>query len=109
MGTARTVARRSPPTSMVLQGIEAVRLRPMSRRIDIELTSALPDDSWTWRAAGAKQPKGTLDGSILDPGAAVGDVIKVEIDQEIDGITVRSVVGGRPTDVRPGESTRIET
>ena len=67
----------------------------MSRRIDIELTSALPDDSWTWRAAGAKQPKGTLSGSILGTGASVGDVIKVEIEQEIDGITVLSVVGGR--------------
>ena len=72
----------------------------MSRRIDIELTSALPDDSWTWRAAGAKQPKGTLDGSILDDGASVGDVIKVEIEQEIDGITVLSVVGGRPKQER---------
>ena len=33
----------------------------MPRRIDIELTSALADGSWTWRAAGAKVPKGTLD------------------------------------------------
>ncbi len=30
----------------------------MSRRIDIELTSALPDGSWTWRAAGARKPNG---------------------------------------------------
>lgn len=67
----------------------------MSRRIDIELTSALADNSWTWRAAGAKQPKGTLDGSILSPDAGVGDVIKVEVEQEIDGINVISVVGGR--------------
>ena len=29
----------------------------MSRRIDIELTSARPDGTWTWRAAGARNPK----------------------------------------------------
>jgi hypothetical protein len=80
---------------MVLGVFEAVPFRAMSRRIDIELTSALPENAWTWRAAGAKKPKGTLDGSILSPGAGVGDVIKVEVEQEIDGITVLSVVGGR--------------
>jgi hypothetical protein len=67
----------------------------MPRRIDIELTSALGDGSWTWRAAGAKQPKGVLDGGLLPAGAAVGDELKVEIEQEIDGITVLNVVHGR--------------
>ncbi|MDJ0768722.1 MAG: hypothetical protein QNJ12_08005, partial [Ilumatobacter sp.] len=67
----------------------------MSRRIDIELTSALGDGTWTWRAAGAKQPRGVLDGTILPDGAAIGDELKVEVDQEIDGITVLSVVHGR--------------
>ena len=85
---------------MVLARPEAIPWRTMSRRIDIELTSALADNVWTWRAAGAKQPKGTLDGSILSPGAAVGDVFKVEVEQEIDGITVLSVVGGRQKEVR---------
>jgi hypothetical protein len=85
---------------MVLARPEAIPWRTMSRRIDIELTSALADNVWTWRAAGAKQPKGTLDGSILFPGAAVGDVFKVEVEQEIDGITVLSVVGGRQKEER---------
>jgi hypothetical protein len=67
----------------------------MSRRIDIELTSSLNDGSWTWRAAGARQPKGVLDGSILPGGSKVGDELKVEIEQEIDGITVLGVVAGR--------------
>ncbi|MGA1077231.1 MAG: hypothetical protein ACO307_19230, partial [Ilumatobacteraceae bacterium] len=67
----------------------------MPRRIDIELTSALGDGSWTWRAAGAKQPKGVLDGGILPAGASVGDQLKVEVEQEIDGITVLEVVHGR--------------
>ena len=81
--------------SMVRSGAEAVPLHPMSRRIDIELTSALDDGVWTWRAAGAKQPKGTLDGSILPDGAKVGDEIKVEVEQHMDGLSILSVVQGR--------------
>ena len=67
----------------------------MPRRIDIELTSALADGSWTWRAAGARVPKGVLDGGILPDGAKVGDEIKVEVEQELDGIEITSVVKGR--------------
>jgi len=67
----------------------------MSRRIDIELTSALGDGTWTWRAAGARQPKGTLDGTILPSGSKVGDELKVEVEQELEGISVLSVVHGR--------------
>ena len=32
----------------------------MSVRIEIELTSSAPDGSWTWRAAGAREPRGVL-------------------------------------------------
>jgi hypothetical protein len=67
----------------------------MSRRIDIELTSALADGSWTWRAAGARKPNGQMDGSLLPPGSAVGDILKVEIEQMLDGIEVQSIVRGR--------------
>jgi hypothetical protein len=67
----------------------------MSRRIDIELTSALPDGSWTWRAAGARKPNGQMDGSLLPAGSAVGDVLKVEIEQMLDGLEVQSVVRAR--------------
>jgi hypothetical protein len=67
----------------------------MSRRIEIELTSALDDGTWTWRAAGAKNPRGVVDAAILPTDAAVGRVFKVEVEQAIDGITVLSVVGGR--------------
>ena len=38
----------------------------MSRRIEVELTSERPDGSWTWRAAGAREPKGELDGGLPD-------------------------------------------
>ena len=67
----------------------------MPRRIDIELTSALADDSWTWRAAGAKKPNGVVDGSVLPAGAKVGDVLKVEMEQMLDGVEILSVVKGR--------------
>lgn len=67
----------------------------MSRRIEIELTSSRPDGSWTWRAAGAREPKGVLDGALLGAGSKVGDVIKVDADFELDGITVLGVVGAK--------------
>lgn len=67
----------------------------MSRRIDIELTSSRPDGSWTWRAAGAREPKGVLDSNILPHGSKTGDVLKVEAEFDIDGITILSVVQGR--------------
>ena len=65
---------------------------PMSRRIDIELTSLLPDGTWTWRAAGAKAPKGTVAAGVLPADAANGSIFKVEADFDLDGITVLSVV-----------------
>lgn len=63
----------------------------MSRRIEIELTSTRPDGMWTWRAAGAQQPKGVLDGSILPANAAAGMVMKADAEFELDGITILSV------------------
>ncbi|MEY4373107.1 MAG: hypothetical protein RL219_1876, partial [Actinomycetota bacterium] len=50
----------------------------MSRRIEIELTSTRPDGTWTWRAAGAREPKGVLSSDVLPSGAKVGDVLKVD-------------------------------
>jgi hypothetical protein len=64
----------------------------MSRRIDVELTSARDDGTWTWRAAGAKQPKGVVDAKLLYDGAKVGDVVRAEADFEIDGISILSVI-----------------
>ena len=67
----------------------------MSRRIDIELTSNRNDGSWSWRAAGAKAPKGIVDAKLLASSAKTGDVLKVEADFDLDGITVLSVVNGK--------------
>jgi len=77
----------------------------MSRRIDIELTSSQSDGSWTWRAAGAREPKGTVSAGVLPADAAVGSTLRVEVEQGLDGIEVLSVVGGRQ---RTEDSGRLE-
>lgn len=79
----------------------------MSRRIEVELTSRRDDGSWTWRAAGAKQPKGTLDGGLLPEGIGEGDVVRVDADFEIDGIVVTGVLPPKARSGRP-DSERIE-
>ena len=77
----------------------------MARRIDIELTSSRDDGTWTWRAAGAKQPKGTLDADVLYPDAQVGDVVRAEADFEVEGITILSVT---PPRSKQSDGSRIE-
>ena len=64
----------------------------MPRRIEVELTSVREDGTWTWRAAGARQPKGTLDGALLHEGAAVGEVVRADAEFDVDGITITSVL-----------------
>ena len=64
----------------------------MSNRLDIELTSIRSDGSYTWRAAGARQPKGVIDAKILTDDAKVGDILRVEAEVEIDGITILGVL-----------------
>jgi len=60
----------------------------VSRRIEIELTSQRTDGSWTWRAAGARQPKGELAGNLITFGAGVGDELTVEAEFHMDGIEI---------------------
>jgi len=61
----------------------------------IQLTSARDDGDWTWRAHGARQPKGSIGRDLVPDGAAVGDVLRVEVDQFMDGIEVTSVLQGQ--------------
>src|SRR4051812_46824659 len=77
----------------------------MPRRIDVELTSARDDGTWTWRAAGAKQPKGVVESSVLYPGAKVGDVVTAEADFDVDGITITSVT---PPKAKAGRNDLLE-
>ena len=73
--------------------------------MDIEVTSALADGSWTWRAAGARQPRGVVSHSILPASTKVGDVVRVEVETELEGLNVVALV---PTRERGHEPQRIE-
>ena len=77
--------------SFATPGTAPVASWAMPRRIEVELTSSRDDGTWTWRAAGARQPKGELDGRLLPAGAKVGDVLRAEADFDIEGITVMAV------------------
>ena len=77
----------------------------MPVRIEIELTSSNPDGSWTWRAAGAREPRGVLDGSILPGTAGVGDQLRVETEKDVDGIRILSVV---PNKEKSGRTDLLE-
>src|SRR5437899_114957 len=77
----------------------------MSRRIELELTSERPDGTWTWRAAGAREPRGELDGAVLPSGAKVGDVLRADANFNIEGIEILSIV---PTKETRSEPERIE-
>jgi len=64
----------------------------MPRRIEIELTSSGDAGTWTWRAAGAKAPRGTVAAAILPASAQVGDVLRVDAEFSMDGIEITGVV-----------------
>ena len=79
----------------------------MTRRIDIELTSSRDDGTWTWRAPGARQPRGSLEATLLPEGTKVGDILRAEAEFEIDGIVVTSVQAPKG-DARVDKAARIE-
>jgi hypothetical protein len=79
----------------------------MARRIDIELTSSRDDGTWTWRAPGARQPRGSLEGALLPDGAKVGDILRADAEFDLDGIVVTSVLAPRD-DPRVDKVARIE-
>ncbi len=77
----------------------------MSRRIEIELTSNKGDGTWTWRAAGAKMPKGTLPEGLLYADPRTGDVVKVEAEFLLDGIEIIEVF---PPKAKKGRNDILE-
>ena len=80
----------------------------MSRRIDIELTSQTGDGSWTWRAAGARQPKGTVDASLVPPGETVGTVLQATVETGLEGIEILSLTQTKPARSPEKVEGRIE-
>ena len=80
----------------------------MSRRIDIELTSQTGDGSWTWRAAGARQPKGTVDAALVPAGEAVGAVLRADVEIGLEGIEILSLTSAKPARSPEKAEGRIE-
>jgi hypothetical protein len=80
----------------------------MSRRIDIELTSKSGDGSWTWRAAGARQPKGVVDATLVPESQAVGSVLRAEIETGLEGIEILSLAEVKPSRSPEKAPGRIE-
>jgi len=79
----------------------------MSRRIEIEITS-LNGDVATWRAAGAKLPKGVLQVSLVPGGPVVGSVYRADIEQFMEGIEVLSVMPPKTASPLDPRKERIE-
>lgn len=64
----------------------------MATRIEIELTSRRDDATFTWRAAGAREPRGVADVSLFPADSDVGAQFRVDAEVELDGITILSVL-----------------
>ena len=74
-------------------GVGGSSLSPgMAHRIEVELTSQTGDTTWTWRAAGAKQPRGTVEAALVPEGSAVGTVLRAEVETTLDGTTVTALL-----------------
>jgi hypothetical protein len=80
----------------------------MSRRIDVELTSQSGDGSWTWRAAGARQPKGTVEAALVPAGEAVGAVLRADVEIGLEGIEILSLTSAKPARSPEQTEGRIE-
>ena len=72
-----------------------VALWAVPRRLEIELTSRRDDGTWTWRAAGARQPKGEVAADLVPDAAAVGSVLKAEVDGGLDGLEITALAAPR--------------
>src|SRR5690349_20453833 len=69
-------------------------------RLEVELTSTRPDGSWTWRKAGARQPKGEVAGELVPASSKVGDVLRVEADEQMAANEI--------TEVLPPKGERVD-
>jgi hypothetical protein len=80
----------------------------MSRRIDIELTSQTSDGAWTWRAAGARQPKGRVEASLVPAGEKVGSVLQADVETGLEGIEILALTAAKPARSPEKSEGRIE-
>ena len=80
----------------------------MSRRIEIQLTSRTGDDQWTWRAAGAREPRGLVPATLVPDGTEVGAVVKADVEFSLDGIEVLSISAPVAAAPKPPKGEVIE-
>ena len=84
-----------------------VRRRPLGLRAD-----AAPDGDRAHqraprrhldvaRSRQAREPRGVVEGDLLSSGAKVGDVVKVEADVDLEGISILHVLGDRNQRTEP--------
>jgi hypothetical protein len=81
----------------------------MSQRLEVMLTSCRPDGVWTWRAAGAREPKGVMEAELVPADAAVGDILRVEAEINLDGIAVRQVLPPKADKPAPARVEHLGT
>jgi len=79
----------------------------MAHRIEVELTSRTDQDTWTWRAAGAKQPRGTVDAALVPAGSEQGTVLRAEIETTLDGSAVLALLPLKAKSARKIETIDI--
>ncbi len=80
----------------------------MAHRIEVELTSQTDESTWTWRAAGARQPRGTVDAALVPAGSGAGSVLRAEVETTLDGTTVLALSPGKAkTEGRKAETIEI--
>ncbi len=89
--TVSTATGEAPVPFDGTSGADPGRFAPHVRRIEIELTSARPDGTWTWRAAGAREPKGVLDGAVLPEVPPWAMWLRAEAEADLDGLSILSV------------------
>jgi hypothetical protein len=79
----------------------------MGHRIEVELTSQSDETTWTWRAAGAKLPRGTVSAELVPSGTPVGTVLRAEVETTLDGTTVTALLAPKGK-AEPKPVERIE-
>ncbi|MFP5322212.1 MAG: hypothetical protein ACLGIC_10245 [Acidimicrobiia bacterium] len=81
----------------------------MATRIEIELTSRQDEGrTFTWRAAGARQPKGVAEASLFPEGSNVGDEFRVEAEMDLDGIRITSVLPAKGKEDKKPKAQTLE-
>jgi hypothetical protein len=80
----------------------------MANRIDIQLTSRLADDQWSWHAAGAREPRGVVSIALVPDGAKEGDVLRAEVERSLEGIEITALSPSAATTERAAKAQTIE-